>query len=143
MMEKELWILIIAYNLIRAVMQESAIPHGLPTERLSFKGTLSTLRQWAPTLSSPHVNKMENRVLYKVMLYYIAHDTVPLRPKRVEPRARKRRAKNYQLLNKPRKLLKEILHRNRYRRALGSDILFCRYISGIVSPYFCVYNRRN
>src|SRR3990172_7439027 len=117
MVEKELWMRIIAYNLIRAVMQESSITHCLPTERLSFKGTLSTLRQWAPTLSSPHVNKMENRVLYKVMLYYIAHDTVPLRPKRVEPRARKRRAKNYQLLNKPRKLLKEILHRNRYRRA--------------------------
>jgi len=119
MVEKELWMRIIAYNLIRAVMRESAIAHGLPTERLSFKGTLSTLRQWAPTLSPAHINKIGRLVLYKAMLYYIAQDTVPLRPHRVEPRAKKRRAKGYQLLNKPRKLFNEIHHRSKYRRGLS------------------------
>ncbi|MDP2865282.1 MAG: IS4 family transposase [Elusimicrobiota bacterium] len=116
MVEKELWMRVIAYNLVRAVMLESAITHGLPTERLSFKGTLSTLRQWAPTLSLSHIDKTGGLVLYRAMLYYIAHDTVPFRPNRVEPRAKKRRAKNYQLLNKPRRLFKEIPHRNKYRR---------------------------
>ena len=117
MVETELWMRIIAYNLIRAVMQDAAITHRLPPERLSFKGTLSTLRQWAPSLSSPHIDKIGRLDLYKTMLYYIAHDTVPIRPNRIEPRARKRRSKNYQLLNKPRKLFKEILHKNRYRKA--------------------------
>lgn len=32
------------------------------------------------------------------------------------PRARKRRLKNYQLLNKPRREFREIQHRNRYSR---------------------------
>ena len=46
-------------------------------------------------------------------------DAMPDRPNRSEPRARKRRPKNYQLLNKPRRLFKEIQHRNRYRKALS------------------------
>ena len=42
-----------------------------------------------------------------------------LRPNRAEPRAIKRRPKNYPLLNKHRKLYKEIQHRNRYRKELS------------------------
>ena len=50
------------------------------------------------------------------LLECIARDPVPLRPNRSEPRARKRRPKNYQLLNKPRHLFKEIHHRNKYTK---------------------------
>jgi hypothetical protein len=50
MIEKELWMHVIAYNLIRAIMQEAANSHRLSCECLSFKGTLSTVRQWAPML---------------------------------------------------------------------------------------------
>jgi len=116
MVEKELWMRVIAYNLIRAVMLESASIYALPLEHLSFKGTLSTLRQWETTLSLPHTDNARSPGLYKVMLYYIAQDTIPLRPNRIEPRAKKRRAKNYQLLNKPRRLFKEIQNRSKYRR---------------------------
>ena len=116
MIEKELWIHIIAYNLIRAVMQQAANTHRLSCECLSFKGTLSTVRQWAPVLSQFDMDENKRLELYKTMLFYIAYDTVPFRPNRSEPRAKKRRPKNYQLLNKPRKLFKEIPHRNKYKK---------------------------
>lgn len=117
MIEKELWMHVIAYNLIRAIMQEAANTHRLSCECLSFKGTVSTVRQWAPVLSQPGLHENQRLELYKFMLYYIAYDTVPYRPCRTEPRAKKRRPKNYQLLNKPRKLFREIAHRNKYRKA--------------------------
>ena len=48
MVHKELRMFAIAYNLIRAFMLESARAHAACLDRISFKGTLSTLRQWAP-----------------------------------------------------------------------------------------------
>lgn len=116
MIEKELWMHVIAYNLVRAVMQQAANSHRLSCECLSFKGSVSTIRQWSPLLSQPQMDDNRRKNLYRIMLYYIAYDTVPYRPFRSEPRAKKRRPKNYQLLNKPRKLFKEIPHRNKYKK---------------------------
>ena len=64
-------------------------------------------------------NLVRALMLEAACLGYIAQDVLPLRPDRVEPRARKRRPKNYQLLNKPRHEFKEILHRNRYAKTLS------------------------
>jgi hypothetical protein len=47
----------------------------------------------------------------------IARDQVPHRPGRLEPRAVKRRPKPYDRLNRPRHLMKEIPHRNHYRKS--------------------------
>jgi hypothetical protein len=52
------------------------------------------------------------------LLTCLARDLVPDRPNRIEPRARKRRPEDYQLLTRPRYVLKEIPHRNKYE-ALG------------------------
>ena len=49
------------------------------------------------------------------MLEAMAKDLVPHRPGRLEPRARKRRPKNYQLLTHPRHEMKVIAHREKYR----------------------------
>ncbi len=114
MIEIELWMYVIAYNLVRAVMMESAISSAASVYRISFKGTISTLRQWAPFLTGC-VGKT-SITLYCLLLDYIARDKLPLRPGRNEPRARKRRPKSYQLLNKPRGEFKEIQHRNRYKK---------------------------
>lgn len=113
MVEKELSMHLIAYNLVRAIMLDAARRHGAPIERLSVKGTIATIRQWAPALATAQPNHHD---LYQQMLLYIAADKLPLRPNRTEPRARKRRAKNYQLLNKPRSQFKEIQHRNKYSK---------------------------
>lgn len=51
------------------------------------------------------------------MLELIAKDLVPLRPDREEPRARKRRPKNYHLLTKPRYEMLIRGHRNRPKSA--------------------------
>jgi hypothetical protein len=99
LVEKEIWLQVIAYNLVRALMLEAAWVHGVELERLSFKGTVDTLRQWTPLFApSMFAFKRARAELLRV----IAADPVPLRPNRFEPRARKRRPKSYQLLTVPR-----------------------------------------
>ena len=119
MVNKELWMHIVAYNLVRALMQEAAKTHNVSFYRISFKGTVSTVRTWANALTLPYLGKTKRRLLYGLMLFYIAKDPIPDRPNRIEPRAKKRRPKNYQLLNKPRQTFKEIKHRNKYKKALS------------------------
>lgn len=115
MVEKELWMHVIAYNLVRALMLESAQACCVPPDRISFKGTLCTLRQWAPVLAHLSLRNQERLRLYRIMLLYIARNTIPHRPNRCEPRAIKRRPKPYQYLTQPRHLFKELPHRNKYR----------------------------
>jgi hypothetical protein len=117
MVEKELAMHVIAYNLVRALMIESAQTHHIPYERLSFKGSISTVRQWAPTLALPTLSPSKRSDLYAQMLFYIAKDQLPYRPNRVEPRAIKRRPSGYQFLMQPRHLFKEIPHRRKYKKA--------------------------
>ena len=117
MVEKELRMRIVAYNLVRVLMLEAARTHGVSCERISFKGTISTLQQWASTLDRSHFNDQKRRDLYEMMLYYLATDLVPHRPNRREPRALKRRPKQYPSLTKPRAAFKEIPHRKKYKKA--------------------------
>jgi hypothetical protein len=116
MAETELWMHVIAYNLVRAVMLEAALAHGAPHDRISFKGTVSTLRLWAAALAIRHLTQQRRLNLHSTMLAYIARDTLPSRPGRSEPRARKRRPKNYQLLTNPRNHFTETPHRSRYHK---------------------------
>jgi hypothetical protein len=99
LVEKEIWLQVIAYNLVRALMLEAAWTHGVELERLSFKGTVDTLRQWTPLFAPAMFAFKRAR---EELLRVIAADPVPLRPNRSEPRARKRRPKSYQLLTRPR-----------------------------------------
>jgi hypothetical protein len=117
MVQKELTMHLIAYNLVRLTMLEAAHDQGASFERLSFKGTLVTLRQWAPIFAAATPRARDG--LWPSLLRYLAADRLPHRPNRVEPRARKRRPKNYQLLNQPRRLFKEIHHRNKYTKVLS------------------------
>jgi hypothetical protein len=99
LVEKEVWLQVMAYNLVRALMLEAAWTHDTELERLSFKGTVDTLRQWTPLFApSMFAFKRAREELLRV----IAADPVPLRPNRSEPRARKRRPKSYQLLTSSR-----------------------------------------
>ena len=117
MIERELWMHLIAYNLVRALMGSAATTHGIPIERVSFKGALAGIRQWAPRLA---VEMEEDRRLgmIRLLLHALARDLLPHRPNRSEPRARKRRPKNYQLLTKPRHLFVEIQHRSQHKKPL-------------------------
>jgi hypothetical protein len=119
MIHKEISMYLIAYNLIRAMMLAAASRHGVSPFRLSFKGTIATLRQWAPVIAAARLHPRSNEQLIEILLAYLAKDLLPDRPNRVEPRAKKRRPKNYPLLNKPRSLFKESQHRNHYRKRLS------------------------
>ena len=114
MVEKELAMHLIAYNLIRATMLQAAHATQRELDRISFKGTCQTLREWATVLAIARPRQRD--ALRAAMLSAIARAPIPARPNRTEPRARKRRPKNYQLLNKPRHEFNEIHHRNRYAK---------------------------
>jgi hypothetical protein len=103
---KEIWMGLLGYNVIRAVMAEAAGAHGRMPHRLSFKGALQTVLAHAEALRE---EAGQRRRLWKILLESVANDEVGHRPDRVEPRARKRRPKPYPLLMVPRKEAKEAL----------------------------------
>jgi hypothetical protein len=111
--EKELWMHVIAYNLVRALICKAAREHGVSLEKISFKGACDAVRNWVPVIAQA---RGEHRTsLLSAMLKAIARNLVPDRPNRTEPRAKKRRPKNYQLLTKPRHIFKESPHRGKKR----------------------------
>lgn len=114
MVEKELAMHLIAYNLIRATMLQAAHAANKDIQRISFKGTCQALRAWMALFALTPKSRL--RRFRTALLHAIARAPVPARPNRTEPRAKKRRPKNYQLLNKPRHLFTEIPHRNRYAK---------------------------
>lgn len=118
LIEKEFTMHLIAYNLIRALMLEAAERQQCAVTRLSLAAAVAAIRQWAPTFLS--IRRRDKRKAHlDAFLRAIASATIPKRPNRIEPRARKRRPKNYQLLTKPRKLFRDIPHRNRYKITLS------------------------
>ncbi|MDQ3828441.1 MAG: IS4 family transposase [Candidatus Tectomicrobia bacterium] len=88
---KELTIFAIVYNLVRMVICQSAMLQHISVERISF---LDALR-W---LSAPHTD-----------MPLVALIVNPARPHRVEPRVKKRRAKSFPLMIKPRQELRRQL----------------------------------
>jgi hypothetical protein len=119
MIHKELRMFLIAYNLVRACMLQAARAHAVCLERISFKGTVSTLRAWAPLFLQPDLDANKSDELVQLLRFYLARDLLPFRPNRLEPLARKRRPKNYPLLTKPRLDFKDIPHRNRHKKGLS------------------------
>jgi len=94
----EFWMHLLAYNLIRRVMAMAALQSGVHPWQVSFKGTLQTLSQFLPLLGSA-VGLTET---CQAMVNCIAAHVVGNRPDRYEPRVRKRRHTEYDLMNRPR-----------------------------------------
>ncbi len=116
MIEREAALHVIAYNLVRALMQRAAHGHGVPLGRISFKGSVDALRQWSAVIAAASGQPKKQDALIAQLLTAIARDPVPERPGRNEPRARKRRPKNYQLLTRPRRQMGNLPRRNRPRK---------------------------
>jgi hypothetical protein len=85
----------------------------VPLDRISFKGSLDGLRHWSAVIAAAGATPRKQDQLIAQMLASIARDLVPERPGRSEPRAKKRRPKNYQLLTKPRHKIGNLPRRNR------------------------------
>jgi hypothetical protein len=100
MVRQELWAHLLAYNLIRTVMAQAAHALDLMPRDLSFKGALQTLLAFAERLLDAAADTADH--LRAELLKAIASHGVGDRPDRVEPRARKRRPKDYPNLKGPR-----------------------------------------
>lgn len=100
---KELWMGLLAYNMVRGVMLDAALRGRLPVSRISFKMTLNRL----DVFSSGRFADGDPEQAYLFLLDYLIETRVPDRPGRVEPRLRKRRLdKKYSLLTKSRNAVK-------------------------------------
>jgi hypothetical protein len=113
MLHKELEMFFIAYNLIRCLIADAGVINDVELDRMSFKGTVDSVRQFSLAIAQARSNKQQQRLILE-LLEVIARDQVPDRPDRIEPRAVKRRPKPFPVLNKPRDQFKEVFHRNRY-----------------------------
>ena len=113
MIRKELLMYFIVYNRLRLLMLKAADKAGISVRRISFKASVQTLRQWEPILK-PELSRQEYYRLLSLLCDSIAASVVNIRPGRTEPRCRKRRQKNYQLMTKPRHEMQEIRHRSKY-----------------------------
>ena len=115
MVRKEIVMYFIAYNCIRRLMYEAAKRKGIPQRRVSFKGSVQAVRQWAPQLSQINISRDQRLDLMASLYQAIADYIVPERPGRREPRCVKRKPKQYQFLRSPRHEMKEIPHKSKYR----------------------------
>ena len=119
MVEKEVLMHTISYNLVRAIMQQAASENQVDLGRISFKGTVDTMRSWSAQIEAARGKPNKQKELIATMNAIIAKDQLPLRPDREEPRVKKRRPKNYQLMTAPRHEMKYHGHRNRPSKSLS------------------------
>lgn len=94
--EKELWMFLLVYNLVRAVMLAAAQRQKVAVDRISFASAVHWIQSANDGDALPRLA------------------TVPHRPNRMEPRVLKRRAKGYDLMVRPRAKMREEL-----RAAIG------------------------
>lgn len=104
MVEKEIWVYLLAYNLLRTVIAVAASANGVEPRQISFKGAKQALTAFAPKLEA--AGPRQRARLVDAMLKAVAYHRVGDRPGRWEPRARKRRPKPTKRLNQPRRVAK-------------------------------------
>lgn len=97
MVIKQIWVYLLAYNLIRLLMAQAASLADQLPRQLSFKHTVQI---WIAWTQYTHQIDYDNK-LYALFIL-IAEQRVGERPGRIEPRALKRRPRPYPLLTKPR-----------------------------------------
>ena len=110
---KELWVYLLAYNLIRLLMAQSALLADLLPRQLSFKHTLQLWTAWA----QQGIGTNDGAKL-AALFVLIAQRQVGDRPGRCEPRAVKRRPKPFPLLTKPRSMARDEILKNGHPKKL-------------------------
>lgn len=109
MVAKEIFAHLLAYNLLRGVMTDSAKRNDVMPRQLSVKGAMQAIESFTPAMMTTGARD----VLYDALLTTVSAHRVGNRPGRMEPRVKKRRdpwAKSK--MKKP---------RNEYQRRLAKD----------------------
>ncbi len=109
MVRRELWVTLLAYNLIRMVIATSAAVHGKQPRRLGFALACQTILASWMLLSTGSCSNP--RAMYTTTLAHIAANEVANRPGRIEPRVLKRRRHHYPLMQRPRNQLRAELRK--------------------------------
>jgi hypothetical protein len=105
MNEKQWWVGLLAYNLIRLLMLRSAKLADVLPRQLSFKHSVQLWLAWSQHGLPP------NDASIQCLLILIAQCRVGQRPGRIEPRALKRRPRPFPLLTQPRPIAREKVRR--------------------------------
>lgn len=111
MIEKEIAVCLLAYNLVRWTMAKVASLSDVLPRALSFTGAKRLLNTFADQLRRTPCDQI--RTLIATVLASIATLQLPHRPGRIEPRAKKRRPKNLPLLTVPRHVAREHIRAQR------------------------------
>jgi hypothetical protein len=101
-----MWVYLLAYNLIRLIMLQSALLADVIPRLLSFKHTLQLWLAWS---GAARYASDEDPI--DDLLILVAQHSVGNRPGRIEPRAIKRRQKPYPLLTKERAVARECVRK--------------------------------
>ena len=113
MAEKEIWVYLLAYNLIRLLMAQAALLTDIVPRQLSFKHTLQLWIAWHQRCNESYDDSQIGG-----LFILIAQQQVGKRPGRIEPRAVKRRPKPFPLLTKPRPIAREDVRKNGHPKKL-------------------------
>jgi len=109
---KEIWVYLLAYNLIRLLMAQAASLADQLPRQLSFKHTVQIWIAW-----TQYAHHIDDDKLYSLFVL-IAEQRVGGRPGRIEPRALKRRPRPYPLLTKPRVTCRRQIQKHGHPRKL-------------------------
>jgi len=113
MVAKEIFAHLLAYNLLRGTMTESAKRTGTTPRQLSVKGTMQAVESFTPAMMAANGNE----ALYTAFLATVAAHRVGNRPGRQEPRLKKRRPAWRAYMMAPRNE-----HHRRLARAQGYNV---------------------
>lgn len=100
MVEKEIAVNLLAFNLIRNAMVQAAVEHDKEPRNISFRGAVQLILANAFTIAGLANQYIKQRIA--VVLSAIASNVVGNRTQSPQPRAIKRRPKGYPLLTVPR-----------------------------------------
>jgi hypothetical protein len=107
MVEKEIAVCLLAYNLVRWAMAKAAVLSDVLPRALSFTGAKRLLNAFADQLRRTPSD--QTHTMIATVLASIATLQLPHRPDRIEPRAKKRRPKNIPLLTVPRHIARALI----------------------------------
>jgi putative transposase len=107
MVRRELWVTLLAYNLIRKLIATAAAVHGKQPRQVGFTLACQTVLSSWMLLATGECR--DARQLWRLALTRIAANEVANRPGRVEPRVLKRRRDTYPLMRALRHKLRAAL----------------------------------
>jgi hypothetical protein len=109
MVRRELWVTVLAYNLIRKLIATAAAVHEKQPRQLGFTLACQTVLSSWMLLATGVCREVPQ--LWRLALERIAANEVANRPGRIEPRMLKRRRHRYPLMQRPREELRAELNR--------------------------------